>query len=908
MYTTSGYGKAPGSSTSESEIAVPLDTARGPLRTSVIGDLLVVHRVDRGWSWVYDVRCPQSQAIGFFRSFDNALDYISASNVVLDRGQGRLFSLELDLHQVLAFFERNFTLFRRNFVHQTLEESILKEFGQQFSAGAEASGAFPALNALTGGLAGAAALATSVHTGGESASAILSAAGSAAAGAAGAGGDKGMVEVPPTSYEEYLRQVASKVAAEQKNVHRRGASRDALDPSRFGSGSRLSLLSTYLLGLLLRRPNSRDRVRFLLERALENRLSLEEWAHDFGVLNQAYRAAIDAAVEVGASRSLTASAEQESSAGGTPKKTNDDSEQQVVEADGAAPGGGDATKEKSSTSPKDDDERVSVSALVSYLRATGRTALTDKDVVLDVFIPFFHRCHGSSAQFVVEVEDSRGDRVSTKDQAQEDASSVVNSDPTMSSPMGGPGGARESSASTWRDAYQLQPDNLRPIQLVHRRGEPDSCSTVPCLRWTQPSALFFRRDSYYGTAPAGANEAAPKDIFAPPPRAAAGDASTSCTNSGPSPSPTIPSGAGPIQAPTSAPYLLQVAIVYLNSLLNLQIMPHRVLQCFLFDLCVYYEQFHVLQQLLHYHVLLDDPDLCRRLVSLLLATENVPQTIFLVDHDPARDGTDVHDEARTTRKAQRDLYLKNLRKNRTWLTQAALDMALRFRDFFTVADILVLSEQYVDAIFLIKQTQLASYPLAHLLQRVFTQIADEVRLSCALERQRKNASAAENDEEREVNSASSLEPKSSTAGEKGDASHGDLNNVEAANPSTTALDDVETLLEQLQRALAEGARTQQLADVALRKANGEKSRSSGIGRYVTVLRSCLREIRLWQQQAEDTAQTDDPLPFPNIADCEFFGLLSETSLQDHEGEEVNHPAAFHQPLLGQDERETVYAS
>ena len=37
-----------------------------------------------------------------------------------------------------------------------------------------------------------------------------------------------------------------------------------------------------------------------------------------------------------------------------------------------------------------------------------------------------------------------------------------------------------------------------------------------------------------------------------------------------------------------SPYILSVVISYLRSLLGLQILPHKILQCFVFDLCVYF--------------------------------------------------------------------------------------------------------------------------------------------------------------------------------------------------------------------------------------------------------------------------------------------------------------------------------
>eukprot|EP00913_Durusdinium_trenchii_P000874 g813.t1 len=99
------------------------------------------------------------------------------------------------------------------------------------------------------------------------------------------------------------------------------------------------------------------------------------------------------------------------------------------------------------------------------------------------------------------------------------------------------------------------------------------------------------------------------------------------------------------------PYILSVVIAYLRSLLGLQILPHKILQCFVFDLCVYYRQEHLLQQLLHYHVLLDSPELAVRLKQL-----------------------------------------------------ARGDMALRVREFSVVAEMLLFSGQYLDIVpFLVNQ-------------------------------------------------------------------------------------------------------------------------------------------------------------------------------------------------------------
>ncbi|EER03047.1 hypothetical protein Pmar_PMAR001792 [Perkinsus marinus ATCC 50983] len=59
--------------------------------------------------------------------------------------------------------------------------------------------------------------------------------------------------------------------------------------------------------------------------------------------------------------------------------------------------------------------------------------------------------------------------------------------------------------------------------------------------------------------------------------------------------------------------LLSQVLIFCRSLLALSVYPHRRVQLFLFDLCVVARQQHWLQQLLHYHVLLDSAEIVERL-------------------------------------------------------------------------------------------------------------------------------------------------------------------------------------------------------------------------------------------------------------------------------------------------------
>merc|ERR1712224_833636 len=79
------------------------------------------------------------------------------------------------------------------------------------------------------------------------------------------------------------------------------------------------------------------------------------------------------------------------------------------------------------------------------------------------------------------------------------------------------------------------------------------------------------------------------------------------------------------------PYIVSVVVSYLRSLLSMQILPHKILQCFVFDICMYFGQEHTLQQLLHYHVLLDSPELVLRLKEVAVARDTACSTQACLD-------------------------------------------------------------------------------------------------------------------------------------------------------------------------------------------------------------------------------------------------------------------------------------
>merc|ERR1712039_278106 len=124
------------------------------------------------------------------------------------------------------------------------------------------------------------------------------------------------------------------------------------------------------------------------------------------------------------------------------------------------------------------------------------------------------------------------------------------------------------------------------------------------------------------------------------------------------------------------PYIASIVIAYLRSLLSLQILPHKILQYFVFDLCMYFQQEQTLQQLLHYHVLLDSAELVLRLKEVAVA------------------------------------------RGSPWATQACLDMALRTQEFPVVADILLHTKQYLDIVPFLSSQRDISFKVSRLLQQI----------------------------------------------------------------------------------------------------------------------------------------------------------------------------------------------
>jgi len=124
------------------------------------------------------------------------------------------------------------------------------------------------------------------------------------------------------------------------------------------------------------------------------------------------------------------------------------------------------------------------------------------------------------------------------------------------------------------------------------------------------------------------------------------------------------------------PGILSVVVAYLRSLLSMQILPHKILQCFVFDICMYLQQDHTLQQLLHYHVLVHSTELVLRL-----------QEVAVTRHC-------------------------------AWATQACLDMALRMEEFSVIYEMLLHTRQYLDIVPFLMNQHGAAFKLNRLLEKI----------------------------------------------------------------------------------------------------------------------------------------------------------------------------------------------
>ncbi|CBZ55009.1 conserved hypothetical protein [Neospora caninum Liverpool] len=169
----------------------------------------------------------------------------------------------------------------------------------------------------------------------------------------------------------------------------------------------------------------------------------------------------------------------------------------------------------------------------------------------------------------------------------------------------------------------------------------------------------------------------------PPPTAVGGEGGTEVSGDG-----SGFFGGGQLSSYSSEiPYVLSAALEYMRLLLGQQVLPHRVLQTFIFDACVFYKRGDILRQLLQYHVLLDSPGMLKRLYI-------------------------VWQQLRMRRRCLASAI------DERWTRQTCLDMALRQRDWGTIVEILIELKQYTRVVPLLQRYAVSYYPLRDFLRAV----------------------------------------------------------------------------------------------------------------------------------------------------------------------------------------------
>ncbi|CAA9991053.1 conserved Plasmodium protein, unknown function [Plasmodium knowlesi strain H] len=126
----------------------------------------------------------------------------------------------------------------------------------------------------------------------------------------------------------------------------------------------------------------------------------------------------------------------------------------------------------------------------------------------------------------------------------------------------------------------------------------------------------------------------------------------------------------------SIPMFLLYVLEYMKSLLMLNIIPNRILQTFLFDICIFYEQDNCLRQLLQFYVIADSVEVTKRLFHYWKLTQH------------------------------------------TWAYQLCLDMSLRLGEYEMVLHLFLSANKYIKIIDFIRKHNLIDYPIAVILQAI----------------------------------------------------------------------------------------------------------------------------------------------------------------------------------------------
>lgn len=121
---------------------------------------------------------------------------------------------------------------------------------------------------------------------------------------------------------------------------------------------------------------------------------------------------------------------------------------------------------------------------------------------------------------------------------------------------------------------------------------------------------------------------------------------------------------------------LSYVLEYMKSLLYLNIIPNRILQTFIFDLCIFFKRDNCLRQLLQFYVISDSVEITKRLFHFWKLTKY------------------------------------------KWAFQFCLDMSLRLKEYELVIHLFLCSKEYVRVLEFIRKHNLFDYPICVLFQAI----------------------------------------------------------------------------------------------------------------------------------------------------------------------------------------------
>ncbi|ETW55948.1 hypothetical protein PFUGPA_01992 [Plasmodium falciparum Palo Alto/Uganda] len=124
------------------------------------------------------------------------------------------------------------------------------------------------------------------------------------------------------------------------------------------------------------------------------------------------------------------------------------------------------------------------------------------------------------------------------------------------------------------------------------------------------------------------------------------------------------------------PMLLIYVLEYMKSLLSLNIIPNRILQTFIFDLCIFFKQDNFLRQLLQFYIISDSIEVTKRLFHYWKLTKH------------------------------------------SWAYQFCVDMSLRLKEYEMVIHLFLSSKNYLKIINFIRNYHLIDYPISVIFQAI----------------------------------------------------------------------------------------------------------------------------------------------------------------------------------------------